>query len=205
MSPELKTPLQLREIEAQPQHNHQPQVKLLFSSPSARRLSAPTRAFTRASCLASQQQPCSSSQLHSPGVLQRFSHSSWHTQPCCPATAPGGKTPLPRCASHPTSTSTSPGTGFAEFTKCLFSGCFPLGGKASSGEGGKGAGPHPIAVTLLPALAQPGFAPDRGGHTQSPPGHGTELGLQWPCRSSASPATAWDTQTLQHTGWHLPH
>jgi len=55
LSPELKTPLQLKEIQPLQQNNHQPQVKLLFSSPTTRMLTAPTRAFTRGLHLASQQ------------------------------------------------------------------------------------------------------------------------------------------------------
>lgn len=144
MSPEVKTPLQLREIQPQPQNNHQPQDKLLFSSPTARRLSAPTRAFTRALCLASQQaallqlnsfplQTCSKASLTHPGT-----HS-----PPAQARAPGGKK-LSSMVCFPTLTSPAhPEKGFAEFAKCLFSGCFPPGGKGRSGKGGKRAGPEP--------------------------------------------------------------
>lgn len=144
MSPELKIPLQLREIQPQPQNNHQPQVKLLFSSPATHRLSAPTRAFTRGLYLASQQaallqlnsfalQTCSKGSLTRPGACS----------PPGQAQSSSRKKPLFYCVlPHPNFTSTSPSKRICRICKLPFSGCFPLGEKARTGKGGKRAGPQ---------------------------------------------------------------
>lgn len=85
MSPELKPPLQLKEIQPLQQNYHQPQVKLLFSSPTTHTLTAPTRAFTGGLYLASQ--PAALLQFISfplQTCLERFSYSFWSTWPPCP-------------------------------------------------------------------------------------------------------------------------
>ena len=144
MSPELKTPLQLKEIQPLQQNNHQPQVKLLFSSPTTYMLTAPTRAFTRGLYLASQQ--AALLQFVSFPLqmrLERFSYSFWCMWPSCPNPDLQQKEILSFMVCFTTLTSSSHRLEkeFAEFANSHFAGCFPLGGKARIGKGGKRVDP----------------------------------------------------------------
>lgn len=145
MCPELKPPLQLKEIQPLQQSNHQPQVKLLSSSPTTCMLTVPTRAFTSGSYLASQQaallqfvsfplQTC----------LERLSYSFWCTWPSCPYSDLPQKEVLSftECFTTLTSSSHRLEKEPTEFANSHFAGCFPLGGKARTGKGGKRADPH---------------------------------------------------------------
>lgn len=127
------------------QNNHQPQVKLLFSSPTTCMLTAPTRAFTRGLYLASQQAALLqfvSFRLQT--CLERFSYSFWCMWPSCPNPDLQQKEVLPFtvCLATLTSSSHHLEKEFAEFANNHFLGCFPFGGKARIGKGGKRADPH---------------------------------------------------------------